>query len=188
MTGREDAHDPTLAEPAPEFSRPVAVDTLGPGRTEIVIDASPDERVALANRFGLVALDKLTATVGVRPVARGSVRVEGKVVADVVQSCVVTLDPVPAHVEEAFAVTFAPPSRNETHAEVVVSLEDDDPEPLVGGAIDIGEVAAEHLALGLDPFPRLPGASFVAPPDPAEMAPASPFAELARLRPDDRRE
>ena len=56
--------------------------------------------------------------------------------------------------------------------------EEDPPDPIVDGKVDLGALAAEFLALALDPYPRKPGAEFAAP----EVAePDSPFAELARL-------
>ena len=48
---------------------------------------------------------------------------------------------------------------------------------MIDGRIDLGALAAEFFALGLDPYPRKPGAEFVAPPEPAP--PDSPFAALA---------
>ena len=52
--------------------------------------------------------------------------------------------------------------------------------PLVGGVVDLGALATEFLILGLDPYPRKPGAVFEAPqevkPDPG------PFAALAGLK------
>ena len=39
-------------------------------------------------------------------------------------------------------------------------MAEDPPEPIVNGAIDLGALAAEFLMLGLDPYPRKPGAVF----------------------------
>ena len=62
--------------------------------------------------------------------------------------------------------------------------EDDDPEapddiPYGGGSIDLGEAAAEQLALALDPYPRRPGAVLA---ETTAAADRSPFAALARLQ------
>ena len=40
-----------------------------------------------------------------------------------------------------------------------------DPEPLIGGVVDLGALATEFLILGLDPYPRKPGAVFEPPQD-----------------------
>ena len=45
---------------APEFSRPVRIDTLGERAAACLrIEADAGERTALARRFGLVAIDRL---------------------------------------------------------------------------------------------------------------------------------
>ena len=168
-----------------EFPRPVAVDRLGPKETVMEIEARPAERQALARRFGLLALDSLTATVHLKPVAGTKVvRVRGTFQARLAQECVVTLAPVPAEVEDSFELTYAPGGADNPGGEMVLSIDaDDPPEPIVAGHIDIGEAVAEHLALALEPFPRAPGA--VLPGDVAgeddEDAPKSPFAVLAKL-------
>jgi hypothetical protein len=56
----------------------------------------------------------------------------------------------------------------------------DDPEPLVDGKIDLGALATEFLILGLDPYPRKPGAVFDPPPE--ERSGDGPFAGLAKLK------
>ena len=63
--------------------------------------------------------------------------------------------------------------------DTVVLLAGDPPEALHDGVIDLGAVAIEFLLLGIDPYPRKPGAVFDAPPagDPT----SHPFAALAAL-------
>lgn len=140
---------------APEFSRFVKFDDLDAGEVRRSIEASEQERHALARRFDLVGIDALTADVLVRRAPGGVlVRVEGKLHADVVQACVVTLEPVPAHVEEEFHETFAPegyrPPEGQEESELAEVFEE--------GGIDIGELVAQILFLSLDPYPRAPGA------------------------------
>ena len=38
--------------------------------------------------------------------------------------------------------------------------DEEPPEPLVGGKLDLGAVATEFLLLGIDPYPRKPGVTF----------------------------
>jgi uncharacterized metal-binding protein YceD (DUF177 family) len=154
-----------------EFPRPVAVERLA--EEDIYrIEATPAERVALARRFGLRALDALTAEVRLTPLGRG-VRLDAALEADVVQECVVTLQPVPNHVSERFTLVYgeAPASPDE---DAVV-------EPLENETIDIGEAVAQQLSLALDPYPRAPGAS-VDPRWTGEEAVEGPFAGLAKWK------
>lgn len=167
----------------PEFSRRLEVATLGSRGRELAISANPDERAALAARFGLLELSALSARVRLRPLAGGTlVRLEGDLLAELVQECVVTLEPVPARIADRFEMVFGPPEAEER--EVVVAFDQEDPpEPIVDGAVDLGEAVVQALAERLDPFPRAPGAAHAGSADsepPPE--PGSHFAALARLR------
>lgn len=174
-----------------EFSRIVPVDRLDQGEVVEAISAGEQERLALAGRFGLVALDTLSARVSLRRIGRGPVvRVEGRLAAEVVQNCVVSLEPVRSLVEEGFVLLYAPEGSGGGHGHVLeegFDFEDDDwPEPLEEGRIDIGEAVAQQLALALDPYPRKPGVRLedvIGQHEGigVEEPPANPFAALARL-------
>jgi uncharacterized metal-binding protein YceD (DUF177 family) len=141
----------------PEFSRPVRVDSLGPAPRHTEISAEAAERAALAHRLALPAIDRLSAELslsraGERVIARG------RIAAAVAQSCVVTGEPVEAAVEEPFEVEFRPPPAADAEEEIELGGSELDVVFYEGAAIDVGELAAETLALGLDPYPRSPAA------------------------------
>lgn len=147
----------------PEFSRPLSVAKVSEGGEPFRIEADAAERAALARRFDLVDLPSLEAegTIVVFDHGRRA-RVEGVIRARVVQTCVVTLEPVPATVEDTFVRTYtsAPTRPSAADLETIVDLDaEEPPEPLQGGAVDVGEAAAETLGLALDPYPRAPGAA-----------------------------
>ena len=172
--------------PQAEFSRLIAADQIGPQETEREIVANAAERARLVERFGLLALDRLTATLNLKRGRGGLIEVRGRFEAEVVQACVVTLEPVRSRVSESFTVAFGTGSRAVVGA-VVIGLEDEDPpEELIDGRIDLGELVAQQLAVALDPYPHAPGAG-----EPVEGSgqedsgaekTASPFAALAQLR------
>jgi len=179
-------------EPRPELSRPISVESLpSEGRT-VVIEASEAERAALAARFGLTALHRFAATALVRPLGRGRgvTRVEllADLEADVEQTCGVTLDPVPGRIAEAVRRRFSDEGAPDDTAvlDVPAGDEDDDPDPIIDGTIDIGEVLAEALGLALDPHPRAPGAVFDSAAwseeDEAAETATGAFAALAALK------
>lgn len=156
----------------PEFTRPIGTTRLGQDEMVIEIAATPDERAALARRFDLIALERLEACVRLRRVGGGLIRLVAAFSAEVVQECVVTLEPVASRLEDAFTVLFgAMPGT----PEVMIDSEAEIIEPLDGDIIDVGETVAQQLSLVLDPFPRAPGATL--PAEPAE--PETPFAVLA---------
>ncbi len=106
------------SEPQPEFSRLVPAGRLGEAETTEEITAEPGERAALARRFGLLSLDRLSATLRLeRAGARNLVRVAGRLAAEVkrvnindlwYQACVATLEPVNARLEENFTLLYDP--------------------------------------------------------------------------------
>lgn len=168
-------------QPAPEFSRPVRVEELESG-DEIgrEIEADESERAALATRLGLVQMNSLSAEVTLRRLPGGVlIGASGRLTADVVQSCVVTMAPVSGHIDENFEELFAPegyePGEHEEDGDV--------PEIFDGHEIDIGELAAQLLSLSLDPYPRAPDAA--APPQAGGKATVSerrrPFEGLAEM-------
>lgn len=175
-----------MTETTPEFSRLVLVDQIPTRGMEMSVEANAAECAALARRFDLQSVDSLSARLRLKAIAGGTLfRVDGHISARVVQTCVVTLEPMPAKVEEDFDMIFGGEEADAEGGELDLSFDDaDPPEPLVDGGIDIGEAVAEHLVLALDPFPRKAGAAFAEPPEaPVEEAEKpNPFAVLERLR------
>jgi uncharacterized metal-binding protein YceD (DUF177 family) len=156
-----DAVQPT----SPELFRPFAVARLSEDGEPFRFEANPAERKALAARFDLIELPSLTAEGRIAAFDRGhGVRVEGILRAEVVQACVVTLEPVAARIEEPFMRIYtARPLSQATEQETVLDMaEDDPPDPLDGGVVDVGEAVAETFGLALDPYPRAPGAELSA--------------------------
>jgi uncharacterized metal-binding protein YceD (DUF177 family) len=140
--------------PEVEFSRPIPVEQIGVQETVRQIVANASERVRLAERFGLIALDRLQATLQLQRIPGGLIRVRGHLEADVVQSCVVTLEPVPAQLSESFTMNFVS-GRADRGGEVVISVDEEEPpETIAEGRIDLGETVAQQLAVSLDPYPR----------------------------------
>ena len=150
------------------------------------------QRRALAAAHGLASADRLVAELTIKRWQRDGVRVAGTVTADIVQTCVVSLEPVPARIEAPVDAVFVPEGsrlarpRSEGAAHDIIVDPDgpDTPEVFAPPDLDIGAVAEEFFALALDPYPRAPGAAPVGNParDAGDDAPESPFAALAALR------
>jgi hypothetical protein len=172
-----------MSIPAPEMSRPVALDRIRDTAFQTDFEASPDERNAIAGRLQEPAVEFLACRFTLhRPAASkrsGEIIGEGRLTARVRRECVVSLDLFVEEIDEAFRVVFVPEGKES---------DDDDPDsvdeiPYAAGVIDLGEAAVEQLALVLDPYPRKPGAEL---PSDANAEAAGPFAALAKFaRPDD---
>lgn len=167
----------------PEFSRPVDADTISEAPRWVDIGADETERRRLAGRFRLQAIESLSASITLARRA-GMIHADGKVEAEVIQSCVVTGDAMPATVVAPFSVRYVAEAHpGGPDEELELSAEDCDTLPLEGSRIDLGELAAETLALALDPYPRSAAAD--AAMREAEIdggAAAGPFAGLKALK------
>jgi uncharacterized metal-binding protein YceD (DUF177 family) len=169
-----------MSDKPPEFSRLVPHTRLGSEQFRQRIEATPEEREKLLQRFGLVSLDRLAAEVELRRQSRDFILLEARFEAEFEQHCVVTLEPVRGVVSDHFSLIYGPAPEEEK--EIVLASDEPAFEPLIGDAIDIGEAVAQELSLALPTFPRHPDADAeeLALDEPLE----GPFAVLAHLRKD----
>jgi uncharacterized metal-binding protein YceD (DUF177 family) len=153
-----------------EFSRLVPVESgmeAGTEGTPVEIEAGPEERAALAARFGLLSLDHLSATGLLYVFDDGhAARLEARIAADVVQACVVTLEPVASHIDEGLSVLYTRPEMTDAEGTAAKDVrlqleEEDEPEPITDSGVDVGEAVAQCLGLALDLYPRAADADAV---------------------------
>lgn len=146
--------------------------------------ASEEECAATASALGLISLPALRAKYKIFRLAGGAYRLHGEIFADVVQACVVTVEPVPSRAHDTFDAEFwAELDETDDGREEIPILDGRDVEPLEHGTISVGRIVYETLAAALDPYPRKPDAEFSwrddTVPDPARI---SPFAALSKLK------
>lgn len=140
----------------PEFSRVERLDSIGADERQVTIAADEGERAALAKRFGLMDVVMLEAEFAIWRSAAG-IGATGRVRAEVTQACSVTGEPLAARVDEPVSLRFVEPGPANTE-EVDLDADALDTIEITGGGVDLGEAAAETMALALDPFPRSPDA------------------------------
>lgn len=152
------------------------VDAAGIGLTPLrtTISASPQERKDLARRLQVESVDVLKAELVLARKSENLVlHVTGSFSAQVTQPCVVTLEPVQQQIEGSVEGWFADPDsvvpfvrakheRNskKAGAELPILEEEDAPEALINGEVDLGELVTQHLSLALDPYPHKEGVDF----------------------------
>jgi hypothetical protein len=160
---------------------PVAAESITEDGQHFALVADADARAGIARMAGLRDLPRLEANFEVTRQGDSGLRVVGRISATVGQNCVVSLEPLANEVEEDVDLLFMPrsePAAAETEADGRnVDTNRDEPEALIGGVVDLGAVATEFLILGLDPYPRKPGAVFEPPQD--SKPDEGPFAALA---------
>ena len=167
--------------------RPVDVVAIGTSPQTRKMVTTVEERAAIAETLDLVDLPALAAQLELRRDGRGRIHVEGHVVADIVQSCVVSLEPVPQHIDEPISMVFVEDGDMEAEARPGAEIRidpatEDPPEALTGSRLDLGPIVLEHFVLAIDPYPRAPGAEMPETGEGASDSPESPFAVLAKLK------
>jgi hypothetical protein len=157
----------TAANPgAAKFMRMLAVETVPDTGLDIRLCANETECAALADDYGLVAIQTFEADFHVREQGPKRYKVSGVLHALVMQTCVVSLEPFETLVSAPVDLDFAPshqpsdePASRKMPAAALASQQDP-PDPIIHGQIDLGALAAEFLALNLDLYPRKPGVTF----------------------------
>ena len=165
------------------WTAPVALHEVSETGRHVELVADERTRSAIARLAELRSLPRLVAVFDVTRRGRDGLRVAGHVSATVGQTCVVTLEPIENEVDEEIDLQFAPTAAAAPadHGGAGVAIDArDGPEPLTGGVVDLGVLATEFLILGVDPYPRKPGA--VLEVSSAGDDSVKPFAVLAALK------
>lgn len=159
------------------FASELLVDTMQSGKLhKFEIVPTDDEVAQLVERFKFISVEDCRAEVAIKKVARDCWDVKGTLWATVTQSCVVTGAPLLESVD--FAIEERYVREQEDSETVEVSL--DGVEPLKNGAIDIGELVTQSLALAVTAWPRSDDASESY--QLGEVADDHPFASLSILK------
>lgn len=152
--------------PTNEFCRRLVIDPWPGDVVTFDVSADPAERKALAARFGLLTVHSLRGRGRVeRGREPGELVLRGWLDADVVQACVISLEPLPTRLRRPVERRYRPTeagSAGWAHLQPLGLEEladEEEVEPVLGGAIDLGEAFAEELGLALDPYPRAAGAA-----------------------------
>lgn len=153
-----------------EWSVYIDADAIEDAPVAMEVSPSDEEAKALARRLDVVSIDGLKANITARRHGL-SIHVQGRLEAEVTQSCVVSGDPVTSTLTEDFEGWFADPdaavplakarkerAQKKSHTEVPILEESEDPEPIIDGRIDVGELTAQYLSLALNPYPHAEGA------------------------------
>ncbi len=171
--------------PTPEFSRPITVESVKIGKSERDIEATAKEREKLAERFNLLTLDRLSAHVRIIRKGQGDsirISVSGHLAAKVSQSCVITLEPISSDIQADFDTVFDSDAADLTTDYDLDPENEDMPEEIVDGVVDLGELVAQILAIEIDPFPRKDGIDSTEITLESTDSGENPFSVLEKLK------
>lgn len=156
---------------------------LSQAGSDVAVAAKGDELARVAKWAGVDAVRSFSATVSLRRISQTRFDFEADLSAHVVQSCVVTLEPVENQIDRHVSreLLLAPNARPAA-GELTLSASDDDvPETIDSLEYDLARPLLEEFVLAIDPYPRKAGATFSPPGDPADRT-ESPFALLKNLK------
>lgn len=175
----------------PALTYPVPVLHLPQKGVTVKIGTDEKERATLAADHALAAVNTFSAEFLLTPWKKDGIRVRGRIDAEIVQSCVVTLEPLTNTIAEEIDTVFVPENSRlarielDDSGEMLLDAEGADiPETFVGDRIDVGAIAEEFFDLAIDPYPRKPELPEGSEPmvfgdDGTDEKPVSPFAKLS---------
>lgn len=166
------------------WTHPIKVEDIPEEGEDIALSPDEETRTTLAAFTGVIAVPALAARLHLLPDGTGGAVVTGTLDATVRQNCVVSLEPFDNKVQEEIAIRFAPESAKPAKAAGHdIDFEESDPsDSIIDGVIDLGAVMSEFLILGIDPYPKKPGAVFTPPVNAKDDKRDNPFAALAKLK------
>jgi uncharacterized metal-binding protein YceD (DUF177 family) len=160
-----------------------ALGDLSQAGSRIDVVANSDELARLAQWADVDAVRAFGAQVELRRLSRTRFSFDAELEADIVQSCVVTLDPIATHIARHITreLHFSSHPRAEGGELTLAAGDEDVPEEIANLDYDLAGPLLEEFVLAIDPYPRKEGVTFEPPAQPAEP-PQSPFAALKRLK------
>lgn len=183
------------ASDRPPFSYAVSVGHVSHNPIEVHIEADARELQGLAKLWDVPSVEALSADFKIRRWKRDGVKLVGTVTGKVTQSCIVSLEPVQTEIHEEIDQIFVPEGSTlaripaTDQGELIIDPDGPDlPDTFTGDRLDVGAVAAEFAAMGLEPYPRKPGVEFeprIADAEAPEDRKPSPFAVLRNLKLDE---
>lgn len=167
----------------PPFSVIYDLSDLSNAGAELTIDATPEQRARIAEWAELQSVDRFAARVMLKRHSATRFEYQAEFTAEVIQPCVVTLEPVPAHlaldIARSLHLLRIPRGAGAGSLELPPPS-DDGPEEIEDPHYDIAAPLLEEFSLALDPYPRAPGVVFE-PPEEGDVL-ESPFAVLKSLK------
>ena len=163
-----------------DFAHRLPLDQIRDG-DRLDVSADDTERRAVADRLGLLSLDRFEAHAVLSRDGQ-KIRACGRLKASLEQACVATGEAIPARIDEPFELLFMPEPKA---GDEEVELAENELDTIFhdGAAIDLGGAVADSLALTLDPYPRSAGAdAALKEAGVLSEEEAGPFAALAALR------
>ncbi len=167
------------------FSYPIVVDELGQNEQKYNLRAGAEDLRYLTEVFNVPSVESFSADIRLKLNNREHLlTVWGKVRSEMVLQSVVTLENFAKVYEPEFEIKFDTRMTYNQYRELEADIEDDIPDIIENGRIDLGQIAIEQVALVMEDYPRQEGEvfQFVSEFDEETTEKANPFSILAKLK------
>jgi uncharacterized metal-binding protein YceD (DUF177 family) len=179
-----------------EFTKPVSVMSIEKKGHEAKFEADENALKMIVDRFDLASAKFFRVSMKVVPQSdQMTYRVAGNFQAEIVQTCIVSGEEIEVSLSEEFEGWYRDQSRiisfsegrnkvsaDSNESEYEIRSEEEDPEPIENGVLDLAEVTMQFLGLSIDPYPKsmATGAGDYIETKPEDKP--NPFAKLAELK------
>ena len=167
------------------FSYPLKLEDMSPATQKYILNPTGKELDYISDVLKLPAVKSFYSEINVRLNKKEHmVDVFGFVKSDVEQVSVISLENFVKPYYSEFSLKVDTKKTAAEIRELDIDIDDDVPDVMENGQIDLASIAMEHLALVLDDFPRKEGEvfKFESEFDEETTAAANPFAVLKKLK------
>jgi uncharacterized metal-binding protein YceD (DUF177 family) len=142
-------------------SKRIDISRIKPTGEALEVEPAADLYILIAEYLNVEAVSDFKARLKVMPWADRGAHVTGSLTAEIEQACVVTGDPVSSditiNIDRKFIAATDPLKRKPRieDGEMIFEFdEEDDPDEITDGRLEIWEMLLEEVLLVMDPFPR----------------------------------
>lgn len=166
-----------------DFSYPLQIDELNQGEQSYMLKADKAQLETLKEILQVPAVNYFEADIKLKfQKKRGILDVSGQVRAGLGLISVISLEPFDRDYKTDFTLTFDTNATYEQIRELDEDIEADIPDIVIGGRIDLGDIAIEQLALVMEDHPRKDGEEFSPLIEDDAPLRENPFAILSKLK------
>lgn len=166
-----------------DFSYPLQIEEINQGEQSYKLKADKEELVVLKDILQVPAVNYFEADIKLKfQKKRGILEVGGEVRAGLRLISVISLEPFDKDYKADFSLTYDTNATYEQIREMDEGIETDVPDIVIGGKINLGDIAIEQLALVMEDHPRKEGEEFSPLIEDDTPARENPFAVLSKLK------
>ena len=166
-----------------DFSYPLKIEDINQGEQTYKLRANKAQLETLSEILQIPAVNYFEADIKLTfQKKKGILDVSGEVRAGLTLISVISLDEFNKDYKSNFSLTYDTNATYEQIREMDEDIEDDIPDIVIDGKIDLGDIAIEQLALVMEDHPRKDGEKFTSVIEDDSPVRENPFAVLSKLK------